>query len=97
NANRKSPGFSDEERDGMTKLLDVGFIDTFRHLHPREPAHYSWWSYRAGARERNVGWRLDYFIISKRLVPNLQDAFILKDVMGSDHCPVGIELVLEKS
>ena len=96
-ANRKSPGFSDEERDGMTQLLDVGFIDTFRHLHPREPAHYSWWSYRAGARERNVGWRLDYFIISKRLVPNLQDAFILKEVMGSDHCPVGIELVLEKS
>ena len=95
-ANRRSPGFSDEEREGMNQLLGAGFIDTFRCLHPDEPRHYSWWSYRGGARERNVGWRLDYFIISERLRPALNDAFILKDVMGSDHCPVGIELDLSK-
>lgn len=95
-ANRNSPGFSDEERSGMTHLLEAGFVDTFRHLHPDEPRHYSWWSYRAGARARNVGWRLDYFLISERLVPCLQDAFILSEVHGSDHCPVGITLDLEK-
>ena len=95
-SNHFSPGFSDEERDGMSQLLSAGFTDTFRHLHPDEPHYYSWWSYRAGARERNVGWRLDYFVISDRLVPALEDAFILKDVMGSDHCPVGITLDLGK-
>jgi len=95
-SNHKSPGFSDQERDGMTALLEAGFTDSFRHLHPDEPDHYSWWSYRAGARARNVGWRLDYFLISERLLPALTDAFILKDVLGSDHCPVGIEIDLAK-
>ncbi len=95
-ANRQSPGFSDEERQGMTELLGAGFVDTFRHLHPGEPGQYSWWSYRGGARARNVGWRLDYFLISERLVPALTDAFILQDILGSDHCPVGIELDLSK-
>jgi exodeoxyribonuclease-3 len=81
-----------EEIDGMDRFTGGGLKDTFRHFHPDEPDRYSWWSYRAGARGRNVGWRIDYFLASESLLPTLNDAFILHDVMGSDHCPVGIEV-----
>lgn len=90
--NRRNAGFTDEERDCMTRLLDAGFIDTFRHLHPDARDAYSWWSYRGRAREKNVGWRIDYFIVSQRLASGLDNASILADIAGSDHCPVSIEL-----
>ncbi len=89
--NRRSPGFSDEERDGFGKLLDAGFIDTFRELDPR-PQQYSWWSYRANARANNVGWRIDYWLMSAALRPQLKAARIRPDVHGSDHCPVEMEM-----
>ncbi|MBE6650826.1 MAG: exodeoxyribonuclease III [Ruminococcaceae bacterium] len=89
--NHFSAGFSDEEREKFTKLLASGFKDTFRTLYPDE-VKYSWWSYMYQARAKNVGWRIDYFVVSKRLMPEVKDSFILNEVMGSDHCPVGIEL-----
>ena len=89
--NRGNAGFSDEERGKMTELLDAGFTDSFRALYP-ERVEYSWWSYRMRARERNAGWRIDYFIISDRLKDKLRDAVIHTDIYGSDHCPVSIEL-----
>jgi len=92
--NRRNPGFSDEERTGFDNIVNAGFVDTFRHLHPDEPDHYSWWSYRANARANNVGWRIDYFCISPNLLPNLTGADIHNDTMGSDHCPVALELDL---
>jgi exodeoxyribonuclease-3 len=88
-SNRLNPGFSDEERQGISNILDSGFIDTFRHFNSDE-GHYTWWSYMFNAREKNIGWRIDYFCVSESLSPNLKDAFILKEIMGSDHCPVGI-------
>ena len=91
--NHFNPGFSDEERAGMTSLLEAGFTDSFRHLHPDRSEAYSWWSYRMRARERNVGWRIDYFLVSDALAPYITGASILSDVYGSDHCPV--ELVLD--
>jgi len=91
-ANRMSPGFSDEEREGFTQLLGAGFVDTFRHHYPDKREAYSWWSYRGGARERNVGWRIDYFGVSEGFVDRVADARILPEVTGSDHCPVGITL-----
>ena len=91
--NRMNPGFSDEERGKMTKLLASGFTDTFRALHPELSGAYSWWSYRARARERNVGWRIDYFLASDRLRGNIDKAFICSEITGSDHCPVGLDLV----
>lgn len=90
--NRKSPGFSDEERAKMTTLLASGFADTYRRLHPDKTDAYTWWSYRAGARARNVGWRIDYFIVSERLLPRVSAADIYPEILGSDHCPVGILL-----
>lgn len=90
--NRRNAGFTDEEREKMTILLNSGFTDTFRSLYP-EQVTYSWWSYRFRAREKNTGWRIDYFLISNRLKDRLADAIIHTDVMGSDHCPV--ELVLK--
>ena len=90
-ANHHTPGFSDEERAGFSALLEAGFIDTFREFET-SGEHYSWWSYRAGARARNVGWRLDYWCISKSLRQRLKDSHILPDIMGSDHCPVVMEL-----
>ena len=90
-ANRRNAGFSDEERGKMTELLSAGFVDTFRALHPEEVT-YSWWSYRFRARERNAGWRIDYFIVSQRLLERVTDASIRTDVFGSDHCPVVLEL-----
>jgi len=91
-ANRRNPGFSDEERAGFDNIVDAGFIDTFRHFHPDQPGQYSWWSYRANARANNVGWRIDYFGVSQAFLPNAKSTAIHSSVMGSDHCPV--ELVL---
>ncbi|HQU08938.1 MAG TPA: exodeoxyribonuclease III, partial [Opitutales bacterium] len=93
-ANRQHAGFSDEERQSFSQLLGSGFIDTFRALHPNTADCYSWWSLRTDARARNVGWRLDYVLISEALRPKLQDAFILKDVLGADHAPVGVTISL---
>lgn len=90
--NRKNAGFTDEEREKFTKLLDSGFIDTFRYFYPDMESVYSWWSYRFSAREKNAGWRIDYFCTSKSLEPRLVDAKIHTEVYGSDHCPV--ELLL---
>ena len=89
--NHKSAGFSDEERGKFTELLSGGFTDTFRKLYP-DKVEYSWWSYMMKAREKNVGWRIDYFVVSDRLFSKVRDSYILSDVMGSDHCPVGLEL-----
>jgi len=89
--NHFSAGFSDEERGKFTALLESGFTDTFRALYP-DTVTYSWWSYMMKAREKNVGWRIDYFVVSNRLFDKVKDSFILTHVMGSDHCPVGIEL-----
>ncbi len=90
--NRKNPGFTQEERDKLTALLEAGFVDTFRHFYPDRTGAYSWWSYRFRAREKNAGWRIDYFLVSQRLVPRLDDAVIYQEVTGSDHCPVGLLL-----
>lgn len=86
-----SPGFSDQERDGFRAMVAAGFIDTFRHF-DKSPGKYSWWSYRGGARQRNVGWRIDYVMASAALRPALRRAWISPEVLGSDHCPVGLEL-----
>lgn len=91
-ANRKNAGFTDQERNNFTKLLDAGFIDTFRYVHPSETQQYSWWSYRTDARSRNIGWRIDYFLISTDLTSFLVDATIYQNIFGSDHAPVGLEL-----
>ncbi len=91
--NRNSPGFSLQERASFTELLDSGFTDTFRHLHPEQTDAYSWWSYRAGARQRNIGWRIDYFGITTPHIEKVKSATILPEVLGSDHCPVAIELI----
>ena len=90
--NRKNPGFTDQERGKFTELLHVGFADTFRRLYPEVTDAYSWWSYRASARERNVGWRIDYFVVSEALMPAVKDSRILPAVHGSDHCPVLLEI-----
>ncbi|MDV7765298.1 exodeoxyribonuclease III [Peribacillus sp. CSMR9] len=84
-------GFTNEERGKMTELLDAGFIDTFRHFYPNQEGAYTWWSYMSKVRERNIGWRIDYFIVSKRMADSLMEANIHCDVMGSDHCPVVLE------
>ena len=94
-ANRKNAGFTDEERQKMTELLSSGFIDTFRLLYPDTKGVYSWWSYRFHAREKNAGWRIDYFLVSDRLKDRVSDSRIDTDVFGSDHCP--IELILKES
>lgn len=92
--NRQNAGFSDEERSKMTALLDVGFTDTFRYFYPEATGVYSWWSYRFKAREKNAGWRIDYFIVSNRLQETLKNATIHREIMGSDHCPVSLELAI---
>ncbi len=91
--NHFNPGFSDEERGKFTELLEAGFIDSFRTLYPDKRDAYSWWSYRAAARSRNVGWRIDYFVVSERLRGNIRDAYILPEITGSDHCPVGLDIL----
>ena len=90
--NRKNAGFTDEERQKFTELLDAGFIDTFRYFYPDQEGIYSWWSYRFSARAKNAGWRIDYFCVSEALKDRLEDAKILTEVMGSDHCPVELDL-----
>lgn len=92
--NRKNPGFSDEEREKFQNLLDSGFIDTFRYKYPEKEGAYSWWSYRFKAREKNAGWRIDYYIISNDIKQNLIDATIHNDILGSDHCPISININL---
>ena len=92
--NRGSAGFTDEEREKFTKLLESGFTDTFRHLHPDLVGAYSWWSYRFKARQNNAGWRIDYFLVSDRIKDKIVTASILPEVMGSDHCPVMLEIEL---
>ena len=86
----KSAGYMQEEIDGMNRFTQGGLVDTFRHFYPGEEKMYSWWSYRAGVRSKNIGWRIDYFLVSEAFMPNVKNAFIQMEVMGSDHCPVGI-------
>ena len=90
--NRHNAGFTDEERKKMTELLDAGFTDSFRYLYPDKENAYSWWSYMGHAREKNVGWRIDYFIVSKSIENEIKEATIYPEIMGSDHCPVGLEI-----
>ena len=94
-SNRGNAGFSDQERGKFTELLNAGFCDTFRMLHPDLPEAYSWWSYRMRARERNAGWRIDYFLVSQQASKQVRSASIYNEVFGSDHCPVGIEIDFE--
>ena len=91
-SNRGNAGFTDEERAKMTELLKAGFIDSFRYLYPEKTDCYSWWSYMGRAREKNVGWRIDYFIVSKDIKDKIKEAMIYPEVMGSDHCPIGLEI-----
>lgn len=91
-SNRKNAGFTDEERGKIDNLLKSGFTDTFRKVYPEKEGCYTWWSYMFKARENNAGWRIDYFLISDRINSNIKDAYIYSDVMGSDHCPVGLEI-----
>ena len=88
--NRNSAGFSDAERAKMTQLLQSGFVDTFRYFYPDVTGAYTWWSYMKGVRERNIGWRIDYFVLSKSFVSRVEDSLIYKDILGSDHCPIGL-------
>lgn len=90
--NRKNAGFTDEERNKFTQLLNAGFIDTFRYFYPDKTDAYSWWSYMRKSRDRNVGWRIDYFVVSERLADKLNDASIHSDILGSDHCPVELNI-----
>ncbi len=90
--NRKNAGFTDEERQKMTQLLKAGFTDSYRYLYPNQKEAYTWWSYMQKAREKNVGWRIDYFLVSNDLQKNIKQATIYPEVMGSDHCPIGLEI-----
>ena len=92
NTNRRSAGFTDEEREKFTQLLDAGYVDTYRHLYPDVTGAYTWWSYMFNARKNNAGWRIDYFLVSEKLKNRIEDAIIYSDVYGSDHCPVGLIL-----
>ena len=91
-SNKNNAGFTQQERDKMTELLESGLTDSFRHLYPERRDAYSWWSYMSNARERNIGWRIDYFLVSRRLDQAIREAAILPEVMGSDHCPVVLEI-----
>lgn len=93
-SNKGNSGFTDEEREKMTRLLGSGFIDTFRYLYPEKSDCYTWWSYMNKVRERNIGWRIDYFIVSARLEQNIKEAHIYSKIMGSDHCPIGVTIEL---
>lgn len=92
--NAKNAGFTKEERDGMTELLNLGFVDTFRHLYPKKDKAYTFWSYMGGNRAKNVGWRLDYYLVSERLITKVVDNVMRSDVLGSDHCPIVLYLNL---
>ena len=88
--NRHNAGFTDEEREKMTMLCGTGFVDTYRYLYPEKEDAYTWWSYMANSRARNIGWRIDYFIVSARISEKIKEAMIFPEIMGSDHCPVGL-------
>ncbi len=90
--NKGNAGFTIEEREGFSRYLEAGFVDTFRSLHSNEKGHYTWWTFRSNARERNIGWRIDYFLVSEPLKPRMTDATIRAEIKGSDHCPIGLEL-----
>ena len=90
--NRRSAGFTDEERNKMSELLDAGFVDTFRYLYPNKENAYTWWSYMRQARDKDIGWRIDYFLVSKDIKEKIEEASIHKNVMGSDHCPVELDI-----
>lgn len=90
--NRRSAGFTDEERNKMTELLNSGFTDTYRYLYPNKTDIYTWWSYMFKAREKNIGWRIDYFIVSDSIKNKIKESYIYSDVLGSDHCPVGLDI-----
>ncbi len=92
--NRRNAGFTDEERDKMTELLNAGFTDTFRYLYPDKTEAYTWWSYMFKAREKNAGWRIDYFIVSNDIKDKVKESYIYSEIMGSDHCPVGLDIEL---
>ena len=92
--NRRNAGFTDEERNAFSNLLEAGFVDSYRHFYPDLGDQYSWWSYRFNARANNAGWRIDYFVVSEKLIDKVKDSLIYQDIYGSDHCPVGI--ILEK-
>ena len=93
--NRRNAGFTDEERGKMTELLNAGFTDTFRYLYPDKPDMYTWWSYMFKAREKNAGWRIDYFIVSKSIENKIKESYIYSEIMGSDYCPVGLALEID--
>lgn len=93
-ANEETSGFLPIERAWIDKLLEHGYVDTFRHINGDEPHHYSWWSYRANARANNVGWRIDYFFVSDDLKDKIKNAYIMPNIFGSDHCPVALEIAL---
>ena len=93
-SNRRNAGFSDEEREKMSKLLDSGFVDSFRYFYPNKTDIYSWWSYRFSARAKNAGWRIDYFLVSEKLKENMRDAEVHTEILGSDHCPVVLNIEL---
>jgi exodeoxyribonuclease-3 len=95
-SNIGNAGFSNEERGKMTELLNSGFVDSFRYLYPEETGAYTWWSYMFHAREKNVGWRIDYFIVSEKIKSNIKESIIHKDILGSDHCPVGLDISFEE-
>lgn len=90
--NRKNAGFTDEEREKMTNLLNSGFTDSYRHLYPNRENSYTWWSYMGNARAKNVGWRIDYFLTSNRISKNIRESYIYDKILGSDHCPIGLEI-----
>ncbi len=94
-SNHNHAGFTDQERQKLSELLDLGFVDTYRYIHPDREDAYTWWSYMFKAREKNVGWRIDYFIVSQQLASNITEADIYSDIMGSDHCPVMLEMEME--
>ena len=94
-SNRGNAGFSDEERESFQRLLDAGFTDSFRYLHPDVTGAYTWWSYMYKARQNNAGWRIDYFLVSDRIRDRIRSAPIYHEILGSDHCPVGLEIELE--
>lgn len=95
-SNIRNPGFTIEEREKFTNLLNHGYIDTYRHQNPNKVI-YTWWSYFANARERNIGWRLDYFVISKKMLSNMKESYIYNGIMGSDHCPIGLDIEMEQT
>ena len=93
-ANEGEHGYTNEEREGIDKIIEAGFVDTFRHFTPKGNGHYTWWTHWANARDRNIGWRIDYFFVSKKLLPKVKKALILPDILGSDHCPVAIDIAI---